>query len=191
MFMYDESPDYKGTNVEEERQRLRRAREQLTQAVEKLPKGALFNIITFSDKVVPWQKQVQPSTPATIASALKFVNAFKAIGATHTDDALKMAFDDLAVDTIVLLSDGAPVHKLGDSEALVTKILAWVKDVNSARKVVIHTFGFESAGTWPKKVPFAGGGKLPPPPTPAELKVFVEFLKSLASDSGGRFQPIK
>lgn len=190
MFMYDDSSEYKGNDIEQDRQRLRRAREQLTQALKKLPKSALFNIITFSDKVLPWQKRMQQATPANIAAALKFVNEFQAWGATHTDEALEMAFGDLAADTIVLLSDGAPAHKDADSKILIPKIIEHVKDLNSARKVTLHAFGFEGSGTWPKKVPKAGGMKLPPPPSAEEVKTFIEFLKQLASDSGGEFHTI-
>ena len=72
---------------------------------------------------------------------------------------------------------------------LIEKILKRVKDLNASRKVKIETFGFEGEGTWPKKYP--GGGNPPPAPTQEQCKTFVEFLKTLASDSGGSFQAIK
>ncbi len=185
-------PEGHAGEIEQDRQRLRRAKEQLTRALRKLSRATQFNIITFSDKILPWQKRLQPATPANIAAAVKFVNEFQARGATHTDEALEIAFGDLAVDTIVLLSDGAPVHRSGsDSRTLIQRILEKIRDINSARKVIIHTFGFEGEGRWPEKGPKAGGQKLPPAPTPEEVKTFLEFLKSLARENGGEFRAIR
>jgi hypothetical protein len=74
---------------------------------------------------------------------------------------------------------------------LIQKILEKVKDVNASRRVRIDTYGFEGAGQWPEKVPWAAGGRLPPPPSPEETKQFVEFLKKLADDSGGTYRAIR
>ena len=190
MCMYDDDPSFTGKDVEKERQRLQRARDQLTGALKKLPRAARFNIITFSNKVLPWRKQMQPADPANVASAIKFVTDFKAIGATHTDEALDLAFQDITVDTIVLLSDGSPMKtSLDEWKTLIPKIEEKVKDTNASRRVRIDTFGFEGQGQWPSKgSPFVG--KPPPAPTPEETKSFVEFLKKLAEDSGGTYRPI-
>jgi hypothetical protein len=167
--------------------RLKRAMEQLTKALEKVPDGALFNVIAYSNSVKPWQRQMQPSTKSTRAAAIKFVSAFKPLEATHTDEALEKAFEDLRVDTIVLLSDGAPVKREQPrSEALIEKITKWFRDINSGRRVRIDTFGFERIGEWPDNLK----GRMPPPPTPQELKLFVEFLQTLAKESGGVYRAI-
>jgi hypothetical protein len=190
MIMYD---DVTGSrDPEKEGQRLHRARQQLIQALRKLKRGTLFNIITFSDKILPWQKKLRPAGSSSVASAIKFVSNFQARGATHTDDALKEAFKDLSVDTIVLLTDGAPMRADDrNAQSLIQKIVDWVADTNSSRKVKIDTFGFEGLGSWPENVPGVDRRRLPPPPTPDEVKMFVEFLKKLASESGGTYRPIK
>jgi hypothetical protein len=78
---------------------------------------------------------------------------------------------------------------LNEHVTLIPKILKRVQDLNASRKVTINTFGFEGRGEWPKKLPIAG--RPPPPPSDDAIKSFVEFLKSLATDSGGTFQAIK
>jgi hypothetical protein len=169
-------------------QRIERAKEQLAQAVKKLPRGARFNVIAYSDKVQPWQKGLQPATPGNVASALKFVNGFQARGATHTDEALELAFNDISVDTIVLLSDGAPARKdNSNTRGLIETILAQVKDVNSSRRVRIDTFGFEGVGTVPPGSALRGWK----PPSADDVKAFVEFLKTLASESGGTYRAVE
>jgi hypothetical protein len=192
MLMYDRSDSYKGNNMEQDRQRLHRARQQLVQAVKKLPRGAFFNIITFSNKVTSWQKRMQAASPQTVASAVKFVEAFSATGATHTDEALELAFADMGVDTIVLLSDGAPMKTaLDDYIRLIPKIIERVKDLNAWRKVKLETFGFDGSGTWPERTPqYPPPRGPPPPPGPEECKKLVEFLKTLARDSGGTYRSI-
>jgi hypothetical protein len=189
MAMYDEG-DYRGRNVEEDRQRLRRSKEQLTKVLKLLPKSAKFNLIAFSDKVTPWQKSLRPASPASVGSALKFVNDFLAVGATHTDEAIEMAFTDASVDTIVLLSDGAPMKReQRDPMPLIEKILQRVKDLNSSRKVRINTFGFEGVGQWPEKVPGQPSGPRPTP-TPQDVEAFVKFMKALAQENRGVYRAI-
>jgi len=90
----------------------------------------------------------------------------------------------------VLLSDGSPMKtSLDEWKTLIPKIEEKVKDTNASRRVRIDTFGFEGQGQWPSKgSPFAG--RPPPAPTPEETKSFVDFLKTLASDSGGTYRAI-
>ena len=194
MRLYDDSEDYHGKNLEKDRQRLRRARDQLVKALKKLSKGTRFNIIAYSDRVVTWQKQMKKASNGTIASAIKFVKGFKAQGFTHTDEALKEAFKDLGVDTIVLLSDGLPEKLRKNNQPtnvrkLMRKILGFVKDENASRKVRIDTFGFTGTGELPRKL--RGGGRPPPPPPNAKaVQLLVDFLKEIAKRTGGSFRPI-
>lgn len=190
MLMWDEDDSYSGTDAERELQRLNRAREQMYQAFRKLPRDARFNVIAYSDKVIPWKKSLQPASRSALSQAAKFVAGFQAKGATHTDDALKQAFDDLGVDTIVLLTDGAPTKQNAHTMKLIEDILEWVADTNAARKVRIDTFGFTKPGQWPDKIPGFNGAP-PPPPGPTEIEVFVKFLKQLSESTGGTFRAIE
>jgi len=190
MLKYDEG-DYKGRNVEEDRRRLRRAKIQLAKALKMLPRTARFNIITFGNRVTPWQKGLKTASKSTVRKALKFVQDLKGIPATHTDEALELAFTDHSVDTIVLLSDGAPVKRgARDSVRLIEKILKRVKDLNASRQVRINCFGFEGIGEWPHRAPGLPPGPKPQP-KPEEVEAFVQFLKDLAKNNRGIYRAIE
>lgn len=128
------------------------------------------------------------SNNEAVSSAVKFVKGFRADGLTHTDEALEKAFQDMGIDTIVLLSDGAPMRQDNpNSTELQEKILKRVKDLNASRKVRIDTFGFEDDGKYPKHVgapPGAGASG-------GADSAMVEFLKKLAQQNGGEYHPIK
>jgi von Willebrand factor type A domain len=194
MVLYDEDPDFRGKNQEYERQRLTRAKEQCFNVIQKLKGRVHFNIIAYNDKLFSWQKSLVPASPENTESARKFTKRMKADGFTHTDEALERAFQDPSIDTIVLLSDGAPAKKGGgNGMGLQKRILQRVKDLNASRKLRINTFGFEGVGKIPKSlgggsaglggggVGGVGGGD----------SVMVEFLKQLAKENGGEYQPIK
>ncbi len=149
--------------------RLERAKAQLNKAVKRLRRGTKFNIIAYSNTVRSWQKKMQISKKSALKKASDFVKGLQPIGLTHTDDAIEKAFQDIRVDTIILLSDGVPAKQNQQNpQVLIEKILKWVKDNNSSRKIKIDTFGFEGGG--------AGG--------------LGGFLKKLAEDNGGTYSPI-
>lgn len=189
MIIYGDDSDYKGKNIEYDRMRLTRAKSQMIALIQKL-KGPrlLFNIIAFSDRILPWRKSIVQSNNEAVSSAVKFVKGFRADGLTHTDEALEKAFQDMGIDTIVLLSDGAPMRQDNpNSTELQEKILKRVKDLNASRKVRIDTFGFEDDGKYPKHVgapPGAGASG-------GADSAMVEFLKKLAQQNGGEYHPIK
>ncbi len=190
MIKYDEG-DYRGRKVEEERRRMRRAKIQLSRAVKMLPRSARFNIIAFSDKVVPWQRALKKASGRSVASALRFVNEFLAHGATHTDEAMAMAFSDHNVDTIVLLSDGAPMKRDARlPRPVIDRTLEFVRDRNASRKVRISTFGFEGVGQWPAKAPGLPPGPKPQPP-PDDVAAFIDFMKTLARENRGVYRAIQ
>ncbi len=187
MMKYDDSDDYEGSNVETDRERLHRARQQLESALTMLPKTARFNIIAFNNAVKMWQKGLRPASRSSVKSAVKFVRGFKALSATHTDEALERAFADLNVDTIVLLSDGAPMKQgATDAPRLIKDILKWVKNHNASRKVRINTFGFDGVGEYPERA----GGRMPPT-RPEDVRTFVEFMKKLAEENGGAYRSVQ
>jgi hypothetical protein len=151
-------------------------KDQLKKLVAALDPKARFNIIAFSSSVQTWQqKRLVPGTPENKQEAINFVNKFNAFGTTHADEALKEAFANEEADTIVFLTDGAPTHsgQHNDTTQLISQIHSFVADANKSRKVIIDTFGFETIQTLPKG------------------QECVDFLKKLASDSGGKFTVIR
>lgn len=156
----------------EERRRITRAKKELTKVVNALPEGKKFNIIAFSTEVVPWKKLLTSVTPATRKEAAEYIEAMKADGITVTDDAMETAFADLAVDTIYLITDGAPTHVGSsgdgmptDAADIIAKIHKRVRELNYFRGVRIFTLGFPEAEE--------------------------DFLKKLAADNAGEYTPIR
>ncbi len=156
----------------EDRRRIVRAKKELTNVVRSLPEGKRFNIISYSSEVIPWKKVLTPVNAASRKEAAEFVAAMKAEGITVTDDALDAAFTDLAVDTIYLITDGAPTH-IGvngpgmpdDAYQIIERIHRRVREVNYFRGVRVFTLGFPEAEE--------------------------NFLKKLAADNAGEYTPIR
>jgi uncharacterized protein YegL len=155
-----------------ERARIERVKRELAKCIKELPSSVRFNIIAFSDKVKLWSPKLVKAEDSAKSTAIGWVSSLKADGDTHTDDALKAAFNDPEVDTIYLLSDGQP-FKAG-TPVDVEPILEWVKSNNRFRKVIINTFGFENA----KKTPNM------------DVKAMMQLLKGLADMTGGKFTDI-
>lgn len=82
--------------------------EELEKTLRALPPDTLFNVIPYTDVPIPWEKSLQPATPANVARALKFFTGCKASGKGNAWGAIELALSDPAVDTILILTDGAP-----------------------------------------------------------------------------------
>ena len=169
--------DVSGSMAEGSPPRIELVKKELKSVIEKLSPAVKFNIIAFGSKVLVWsRKKMVKATDAAKKKAKKFVDSFEASGLTHTDEALKAAFAVEDVDTIYLLSDGAPYraeHGESLSISFIESILEWTAKANRFRRIRIHTLGFE-------EIAGQQGGQ-----------ICVDFLKRLAEDSGGRFTNIK
>lgn len=159
----------------EERRRITRAKRELEKVVRALPEDVRFNVIPYSSDVKPWKASIVPASAKNKDEAVRFVRELVPSGVTVTDLALEEALADLDVDTVYLLTDGAPTH-LGsaqitsggalpeDSEELMAQILSRTTILNFLRGVRIHCLGFRGA--------------------------HEEFLKKLASENSGEYRPI-
>ena len=162
-------------NWGKERQRIYRVKKELTRCIRNMPNDVKFNIIAFSDEIRKWRPGLTRATESAKRKAIEWVKKLEAEGLTHTDEAIEEAFKDRQVNTIVLLTDGAPTHIGGDakpewgghedSKALIAQILAWVRKHNRLRKITIHCLGFEEAN--------------------------FEFLKQLARENNGTCKAIR
>ena len=156
----------------EKRRRIRRAKRELRTVIEGLGGDRTFNVVAFSTDVTPWKPSLVKITRESRASASTFVSAIQASGITVTDEALLFGLTDPRVDTIYLITDGAPTH-IGmqgaelppDSRELMSKILADTRARNYLRGVRIFTLGFEDAEE--------------------------DFLKKLADENQGRYLRIR
>ncbi len=108
---------------------------QVKQAVASLPEGAFFNIIFFATSIYPWMDSAVALKKDTRAAALSFIDRQTLSGATNIYDALLFALEDPALDTLFLMSDGAPS---GGPVNDVATIRAQISALNAARGIVIH-----------------------------------------------------
>lgn len=123
--------------------RMEVAKEQLKAALRGYPDGMLFNMIFFETEVRAWQKHLVKMKKSTRQGAMRWVHEQYALGSTALYPALKLAFEDELVDTIYLLTDGAPTEgEITDIREIRAEVRRW----NSARHVVIHgiTMGQDS-----------------------------------------------
>ncbi len=176
-----------GPFATDSRVRIDRAKAELMKVLSTLPPHASFTIIAYSGPLMSasgqdadwrtWVKGLSPSlvraSEANVKRALAFVQTLEAKGETFTGNAVSSALLVEGADLIVLLSDGAPDEwieedgkrrKLGRDE-----VRARIRSANRFARVTIDTFGFEGKD-----------GSEP----------FVEFMKGVASDSGGVYQAI-
>ncbi len=111
------------------------AREQLQKTLKRLRDGVLFNVIPFSGSADPMEDGLVAMDEEQRENALIFATALRPNGGTNIYDALAAAFDDERVDTIFLMSDGAPsAGEITDVRELQEEVERW----NSVRGVVIH-----------------------------------------------------
>ncbi len=159
-FVLDTSGSMRGA-VSGGRTRMDVAREELARVLEGYPDGDLFNVIFFSTDVMAWQDRLVAMDSKTRPAALSYVRRQNADGYTAVYDALARAFEDERIDTIYLLTDGAPYRGSIDDPG---EIRAAVRRWNSARHVRVHTvsIGTESA-----------------------------LLRDLARDTGGEYRSVR
>lgn len=111
------------------------AREQLMEALRRYPDGELFNLIFFESRVSAFEPRLVRMTPAARQRALRFVREQVPLGATALHPALELAFADPLLDTLYILSDGAPTD---GAVTDIVEIRAEVARWNGARRVRIH-----------------------------------------------------
>ncbi|MCA8961476.1 MAG: VWA domain-containing protein [Planctomycetes bacterium] len=175
-----------------ERVRMERAKGQLIKAINGLKKSSKFGVLAYSDRQLKFPEkpkgdviQIVPAAAGNKKQATKWASALQAQGLTHTDEAMQRAFKNKQIDTIMLLTDGAPAKRnQQDFRALTQQILQDVARMNKIRKVKIFTFGFEGPGKLPPNEPAQGQGGAGLPPE------VIDFLKKLAGDNGGTYTPI-
>ena len=140
--------------------------------------SAAFNIIAFDSTITVWKEGMVDASSKNVDEAVKWVGILKPKGSTYIDGALRTAFrmaglgamDDkypeVNLDTIVLLSDGAPTDagapgkqsELMDEEIILQHVREW----NRHKCIVVHCGG-------------------------VDMEDGNEFLQRLASENGGEY----
>ena len=145
---------------------------QLHRAIHDLPKGARFNLIVYCESYRVWRPDMVVAKAGEKKKAHSFVEGLNRNGTTNICDSLDRALamagvppplagkdaEELAVDTIFLLSDGDP------NRGRITDLADLLDDVVSrtaASRVVIHTVGIgEAAGsTFLEELALLTGGR--------------------------------
>jgi hypothetical protein len=152
------------------------ARRELKRALDALPKSATFNVIAFNHNVVQWQPHMQPASADAKAKAYEWFTAMEPMGSTFLDGALQMAFKmagvgafdkayaGVAIDTIIVLTDGAPTDNAYPDSANMDNetILQHVREWNATHLVKVHCVGIDRVHG-------------------------IELLKKLAAENGGTY----
>jgi hypothetical protein len=152
------------------------AKHELKKAIEKLPKTAMFSIVAFNHATLVWKEQPVLATAENKDEAYKWVRDFKPSGSTFSDGALRVAFriaglgaidkayPEVAIDTIMFISDGAPTDNAADASKVMDFkiIIEHVREWNSQKKVVINCIAID-------------------------MQPGNEFMETLARENGGTF----
>lgn len=141
--------------------RLALAQEETCGLIERLPSGAVFNVVTFGTEAEAWRPRAVAATPGNVREALEHVSARKPSGRTATFDALALAMGadrghlaqarwepvitgpkhPSTPDTIFLVSDGEPDE---GTIPFPDDTLREVARLNRVRRIVIHAVGLGS-----------------------------------------------
>lgn len=117
------------------------AKKELIQAIDRLKRDVLFNILYFRDIPQPWKESLQRATPENRQAAIEFVQRGEPAGVTNIYDTIERALGDKDVDTIYLLTDGVPTagkYKHGH----LNEFKMAVAELNEHRRVSINTISF-------------------------------------------------
>ena len=108
--------------------------EELRAALEGLPESARFALVPFTAEPHPWRDELSEASPRNVAKALDWFEGARFEGTGNAWDALVLAQDLPEVDTIVLLTDGAPT---GGTRHRLETIAALYSERNLGRQVVL------------------------------------------------------
>jgi len=141
--------------------RLEEAKRQLVRVLTATPTGHRLGVISFANDVQKMQERLTVLDERARTDLKTRVEALVASGGTNVHDALQAAFADPDVDTIYLMTDGAPnVGAITDPVELRAAVKRW----NRTRQIRIHTISL--------------GGE-------------SEMLRGIAEDSGGQYVSVR
>lgn len=131
------------------------AKTELVRALGGLSEGTLFNLVFFNSGVAPWKDGLVAAGEKAMESALQFTRIQEASGGTNLFDALMLAFEEERVDTIYLLSDGAPsAGRVTDPDAILERIHL----LNRARMIQINTISIGQKSPFMRRLAEENGG---------------------------------
>lgn len=136
------------------------AKEELTKTVTSLPDGFTVQVILFSLKPLAALPKASPATKKVRDDVISFLGRETPAQRGNLLDGVLAAVRDDALDTVFLLSDGAPS---GGDHVIKERVRNEIRQANRTRKLAIHCIGFG-----------------------ANKQSERSFLEDVARDSGGR-----
>lgn len=160
------APGGTGAGAGGEKTRLEHAADALRDVILQLPKGTRVSIIIFNSEPLRYHKgaksgasQALEASAELAAEVHKFVVSIGASNTTNISDSLELVIDDLDVDTVYLLTDGAPS---AGKRNLGSRIIEWAKRTTRLSRTEINTIGFgakDKDADFLRDLAAAGGGK--------------------------------
>ena len=136
--------------------RIEALKSELLKMVKTFKKRTYFNIYVFTHAYKKLFKQLTLFSRSSYGRSKKFVEGLGAAGGTNLYDPLEEALNDPYVDTIYLLSDGAP------GSGKYTKkddILRAVRKINKVRAIQIHTISIGTDSDLMRELAERNGGQ--------------------------------
>jgi HEAT repeat protein len=124
------------------------ADEKLARALEALPADTQFNVIPYTGQPFPWEKRLVPSRPDNVKRAREYFERFRQTGSGDFYGAVQTALVDPSIDTIVVLTDGAPTGGRHWNLDLMFDVLV---EQNRFRKVAFDSILVDATKTAQKK----------------------------------------
>ncbi len=140
------------------RTRKQRIDEELTRTLEALDPQTSFNVIPYVESPIPWAPELAAADRKAVKAALEFFHGRKDSGTGDLWDALVLALEDPEVDTLVVLTDGAPSGGKRWNLELMTGLF---EERNRFRRVVLDALLVDPrddmVGRWRKLCGTSGG----------------------------------
>jgi len=99
--------------------------DQLLALLERLAPEAHFNLIPYATSPEPWQKALVPATARNVKAAAREFERCRITGKGNVWDAARLALADPGVDTLLVITDGAPTGGPHWNLELMTELLTW------------------------------------------------------------------
>lgn len=116
--------------------RLEVAKKKLLEVLKGFTSRRSFNVVAFDEGVQAWSPHLRKARKSAIAEASSWVRSLRPAGSTNIYDSLMFALEDDGVESIFLLSDGAPTAGLVVDPGEIRRAVA---EHNRVRRVRIHT----------------------------------------------------
>ena len=120
-------------------------------ALNRLPEGSYANVIAFGTEPLAYKPSLFRATPAARRSAVRFLARRVPDGRTNIYDSLVLALTDDDVDTIVLVTDGAPSEGARTTRTGILDGLRVCTPSRSARATRAHAGGASSPTSRPPR----------------------------------------